>query len=287
MRSMSATAQLEIVPLTAAIGAEVRDLDLRDLPADVALADAVRAAFLAHHVLVFRDQQLDRETHKAVGRMFGELHRHPSLVRRGADDPEIFPVTADADSPLNNGGLWHSDLSCEAVPPLGSMLRLIETPPTGGDTLFANMHLAYERLSQPIRELLADLTAVHDQRRDLANYGYEPKPGVEYPIHEHPVVAAHPDTGRPYLFVNSSFTARIAQLRPAESDALLKMLNEHVANDPSLHCRVRWEPGTLTFWDNRSCQHYAVWDYWPAVRRGERVTICDVAAPRAAATSAR
>lgn len=273
------------MPLTGTIGAEVRDLDLRDLPGDDALADAVRAAFLEHHVLVFRDQELDRDAHKAVGRLFGELHVHPSMIRRGAADPEIFPVKADADTVLNNGGLWHSDLSCEAMPPLGSMLLLTEAPTTGGDTLFANMHLAYERLSDPIRELLAGLTAVHDQRSDLANYGYEPEAGMTYPMHEHPVVAAHPDTGRPYLFVNSSFTTRIVGLRPNESDALLRMLHEHVANDPSLHCRVRWEPGTLTFWDNRSCQHYAVWDYWPQVRRGERVTIADTVQPRPAFAS--
>lgn len=273
---------LDIAPLTAALGAEIRNLDLRDLLADRALADAVRAAFTEHHVLVFRDQHIDREAHKAVGRLFGELHIHPSMIRRGAADPEIFPVKADADTTLNNGGLWHSDLSCEAMPPLGSMLLLTEAPRTGGDTLFANMHLAYERLSEPIRELLLGLTAVHDQRSDLANYGYEPEAGMTYPMHEHPVVAAHPDTGRPYLFVNSSFTTRIVGLQPRESAALLGMLNEHVATDPSLHCRVRWEPGTLTFWDNRSCQHYAVWDYWPQVRRGERVTIAGSVQPQPA-----
>ena len=273
---------LDIAPLTAALGAEVRGLDLRDLPGDSVLADAVRSAFVEHHVLVFRDQDLDREAHKAIGRLFGELHIHPSMVRRNAPDPEIFPVEANAETTLNNGGLWHSDLSCEAMPPLGSMLLLTQVPTTGGDTLFANMHLAFERLSEPIRELLLGLTAIHDQRSDLANYGYEPKPGYDYPICEHPVVAAHPDTGRPYLFVNSSFTTRIVGLRLAESDALLRMLHAHVANDPSLHCRVRWEPGTLTFWDNRSCQHYAVWDYWPQVRTGERVTIADTAQPRPA-----
>lgn len=275
---------VDIAPLTAALGAEVRGVDLGDLPGDPALVAAVRGALVEHHVLVFRDQRLDRAAHKAAGACFGDLHVHPSRRREGVTDPEIFPVRADADSVLNNGGLWHSDLSCEAVPPLGSMLLLTETPPTGGDTLFANMHLAYERLSEPIRELLGGLTAVHDQRHDLANYGHEPQPGVDYPICEHPVVAAHPDTGRPYLFVNSSFTTRIVELRPAESDALLRMLADHIATDPSLHCRVRWEPGTLTFWDNRSCQHHAVWDYWPAVRRGERVTIADTSRPVPAPT---
>ena len=275
--------QIDVRPLTAALGAEVRGFDLSEVPGDDAAVAELTSLFLDHHVLVFRDQQLDRAAHKAVGELFGELHVHPLNRRDGVEHPEIFPVSAGPDTVLNNGGLWHSDLSCEVIPPLGSMLLLTESPDRGGDTLFANMHLAYERLSEPIREMLLGLTAVHDQRRDLANYGYEPRPGVDYPRHEHPVVAAHPDTGRPYLFVNPAFTTRICGLRQIESDALLRLLHDHVAGDPTLHCRVRWEPGTLTFWDNRSCQHYAVWDYWPEVRRGERVTICDTLAPTAAA----
>ena len=163
------------------------------------------------------------------------------------------------------------------------MLLLDESPPVGGDTLFANMHLAYESLSTPIRAMLLGLTAVHDQRRDLANYGYEPRADVDYPRFEHPVVVAHPETKRPLLFVNSAFTTRICELSSAESNALLAMLFQHIANRPDHHCRVRWEPGTLVFWDNRSVQHYAVWDYRPAVRQGSRVTIAGAARPVAAA----
>lgn len=270
---------LDVRPLTPTIGAEVLGVDLAADLAEPKTVEAIRSAFVRHHVLVFRDQRLDRGQHKAFGRLFGDLDIHPS--RRGTDveDPEIFVVRADEGSRLNNGGLWHTDLSCNEVPPLGSMLLLTQAPPHGGDTLYADMHRAYETLSTPMRELLLGLTAVHDQRRDIARYGYEPKPDVEYPVNSHPVVIAHPKTGAPTLYVNRAFTTRIEQLSELESDRLLGLLFDHIAGDPTLHCRVRWEPGTLTFWDNLSCQHYAVWDYWPNVREGERVTIGGHASP--------
>lgn len=130
-----------------------------------------------------------------------------------------------------------------------------------------------ETLSEPLRRMLDGLTAVHDQRHDLANYGIEPRSGHEYPRQCHPVVVRHPDTGRPLLFVNSAFTTHIEGMSRRESDALLHLLFDHVAASPAIQCRVRWEPGTLVFWDNRCTQHHAVWDYWPDVRSGERVTI--------------
>ena len=273
------TAPFEIRPLSPAIGAEILGLDLRRALEQEELIEAVQWAFLDHHVLVFREQELDRETHKAFGRRFGSLHVHPS--QRGDDydgDPEIFVVRADERTRLNNGGLWHADVTCDAVPPLGSALILTDGPPVGGDTLFANMHMAYEELSEPIQGLLDGLWAVHDQRHDLANYGYEPRPGVVYPRNRHPVVVDHPRTGRPLLYVNRAFTTHIEGLSARESEGLLTLLFDHIA-DPRFQCRVRWETGTLTLWDNRCTQHYAVWDYWPQRRRGERVTIAGTAAP--------
>ncbi len=271
---------LSIDPIGPAIGAEIRGVDLATQMDDPDVLDAIRDAFLRHHVLVFRDQHLDREQHKAFGRHFGELHVHPSKRTLGAKgDPEIFTVKTDEGTTHNNGGRWHMDVSCEAVPPLGSMLLLHESPPSGGDTLFANMHLAFELLSAPIRALLLELTAHHDGLQDLRWYGYEPAPGTTYPAHSHPVVVAHPDTGRPTLFVNEAFTAHIEGLSHHESEAILRMLFAHVATTPSIQCRVRWEPGTLTFWDNRSTQHFAVWDYAPHPRRGERVTIAGTTEP--------
>ncbi len=274
---------LVIDAITPAIGAEVSGVALSETGRDPALVTELHEALLAHHVLVFREQSLDREQHKAFGRRFGELHVHPSKRRPDAEgDPEIFTVEADETSTRNNGGRWHSDVSCDDVPPLGSILRLDEGPPQGGDTMFANMHLAFETLSPPIQELLLGLQAHHDGLQDLRWYGYEPKPGFRYPATDHPVVVAHPDTGRPLLFVNEAFTSSILGLTDNESRALLAMLFDHIARTPTLQCRVRWEPGTVVFWDNRSVQHHAVWDYRPHRRRAERVTICGTERPRPA-----
>lgn len=277
---------LDVDPISPAIGAEVRGVDLAVDRLDGALVAAIRAAFLEHHVLVFRDQHVSREQHKNLGRAFGSLHVHPS--QRSSTfkgDREIFVVESGPDTRLNNGGLWHADVTCDEIPPLGSILLLTDAPPHGGDTLFANMHVAYETLSEPIRRLLEPLTAVHDQRQDLRRYGYEPRPGRDYPVNRHPVVARHPETGRPLLFVNRAFTTTIDGLAEHESQALLDLLYRHVAEQPRLQCRVRWEPGTMVLWDNRCTQHHAVWDYHPHHRRGERVTIEGTVRPTSAAAS--
>lgn len=272
--------ELEIAPITPSVGAEVHGVDLATDLSDETIVERIKDAFLTHQVLVFRDQHLTRDQHKAFGRLFGPLHVHPT--QRGDDyegDREVYPVKGDETTVLNNGGLWHSDVTCDLTPPLGSMLLLKEAPATGGDTLFANMYLAYESLSAPIRELIDDLDAVHDLRHDMSHYDVEPAAGVDYPRHTHPVVVTHPDTGRKLLFVNSAFTTHIEGLSKPESAAILEMLYAHTAASPALHCRVRWEPGTLTFWDNRCVQHYAVWDYRPQRRVGERVTIAGTLAP--------
>lgn len=270
----------DVAPLTPSIGAEVLGIDLATDLADPDVVAAVKQAFLDHSVLVFRDQELTRDQHKAFGRLFGPLHVHPT--QRGENyvgDREVYPVASDETTVLNNGGLWHSDVTCDHMPPLGSMLLLKEAPPQGGDTLFANMYLAYETLSEPVRTMIDGLDAVHDLRHDMAHYNVEPRPGVDYPINTHPVVVTHPETGRKLLYVNSAFTTHIVGMSARESAAILAMLYEHTSNNPSLHCRVRWEPGTLTFWDNRCAQHYAVWDYRPQRRSGERVTIAGTSAP--------
>lgn len=274
---------MRIEAITPNIGAEVHDVDLRTVVDDTRAMAALRSAFLEHHVLVFRDQDLDRDAHKAFGRCFGELHIHPSKRDLGVGgDPEIFTVKTTERTVRNNGGRWHMDVSCEAVPPLGSMLLLTEVPPAGGDTLFANMHLAWETLSPAVQRFLQPLTAHHDGRQDLRWYGIVPEAGKTYPEHHHPLVVAHSETGRPLLFVNEAFTAGIDELSDRESRAVLDMLFDHIRSDPTTQCRVRWEPGTMTFWDNRCTQHFAVWDYAPHPRRGERVSICGTEAPRRA-----
>lgn len=260
---------ITVDPLTPLIGAEVSGLDLsKGLTPEQ--TDEVRRAFLAHHVLVFRDQTLSDEEHKDLAGRFGELH--PVTPPPEDSDPYILQIKANKESKAVAGNGWHADGTADAEPSLGSMLHITRTPEvSGGDTLFANMHLAYELLSPPMKDFLDGLTAVHDGA--LAWRGHTPPPGYDIPKNEHPVVVRHPETGRKLLFVNGPYTSHIVQLSPAESRAVLDMLHAHTALTPHLHCRVRWAPGTLVFWDNRCVQHHAIWDYYPHSRYGRRVAI--------------
>ena len=268
----------EVSSLTPHIGAEVRGVDLAQ-PLSNEQAQDVNDAWLDWKVLVFRDQRLDRDQHKAFARRFGSLHTHPMQHTYGGD-PEILTVKTTADSPYTSGDGWHTDVTCDEVPPLGSMLYVTETPASGGgDTLFADMYLAYELLSEPMRQFLDGLTAVHDGAIPyIGSYKSTPPEGG-YPRNEHPVVVRHPDTGRKVLYVNRGFTSHIVGLNRAESAALLNMLYRHIDSTPRLWCRVQWEPNTLTFWDNRCTQHHAVWDYYPHSRYGERVSMVGDARP--------
>lgn len=269
-------------PFTPHIGAEVRGIDLSRPLGEVEERE-IRDAFLEWMVLVFREQRLTREQHKDFARRFGRLHVHPMHHggRRGAD-PEILPVVTSAKSAYTAGDGWHTDVTCDPIPPLGSMLYVTETPACGGgDTLFADMVLAYELLSEPLKRFLDGLTAVHDGAIPyVGGYGTAPPEGG-YPRSEHPVVIRHPETGRKVLYVNGGFTSHIVGLSRTESRAILDMLYQHIAATPRLHCRVTWQPGTLTFWDNRCTQHHAVWDYFPHSRRGERVSVLDDVPPSA------
>jgi len=164
------------------------------------------------------------------------------------------------------------DVSCDAEPPMGSILYLKEVPPEGGDTLFASMYAAYDKLSPPIKQLVEGLTAIHDGEpvyRGRFGYAATEK---GFPKAEHPVVRTHPVTGRKALFVNRNFTTQIKELSRLESDALLEMLYRH-AETPEFQCRFRWQPNSVAFWDNRCAQHHAMWDYFPQHRHGYRVTI--------------
>lgn len=265
--------KISVSTITPKLGAEVEGVDLASLDSET-LAE-VRQAFREHMVLVFRDQQMTRDQHKAFGRTFGELQTHPAKTNLGAPgDPEIFNIKITADTKVANGEAWHTDLSCEPIPPLASALYITEVPKSGGgDTLFANMHEAYATLSDPIKALLRNLTAFHDGFKDLKHYGYVPKPGETYPQANHPVVIAHPETGKPVLFVNEPFTSHINELSRLESDSLLGMLYRHIEANTRFHCRVKWQANTVVLWDNRAVHHHAVWDYYPESRTGERVTV--------------
>ena len=262
----------EVNSLTPHIGAEVEGVDLAQ-PLSNEQAQDIHDAWMDWKVLVFRDQHIDRDQHKAFGRRFGRLHVHPMQHKYGGD-PEILTVKTTAESAYTSGDGWHTDVTCDEVPPLGSMLYVTETPQKGGgDTLFADMYLAYQLLSPSMREFLGDLTAVHDGAGPYVGaYKSTPPPGG-YPKNEHPVVIRHPVTREKILYVNPGFTSHIVGLGRAESRAVLDMLYQHVATTPRLWCRVDWKPNTLTFWDNRCTQHHAVWDYFPHSRYGERVSI--------------
>jgi taurine dioxygenase len=264
---------IEVTPINPSIGAEIGGVDLsREISSE--LFAEINSALVEYHVIVFRNQQLSNEHHKAFGRLFGELHCHPG---RTHSDPEILVVAADETSKNVAGEGWHTDVTFEERPPMGSILYMTEVPRDGGGaTMFLNSHLAYETLSTGMKQMLEGLTAIHSARKPfgsgyLGNLVKEPPGG--WPEAEHPIVTRHPVSGRKLLYVNDGITDRIPRLSPHESDALLDALFRHCATMPELHCRVRWEPNTVTFWDNRSTQHHAVWDYYPARRYGQRVSI--------------
>lgn len=272
---------MEVREITPCIGAEISGLDLsQPLPNDV--VDRLRILFVQRLVLVFRDQPLDRDQHKAFARYFGDLHIHPSK-RNGmnTDDPEVFIIDTKPDAKYSNGEAWHSDVSCDEIPPSASLLYVSKTPDNGGgDTMFANMSEAYEQLSTPMKNFLLGKHAFHDGEIDLWNYGIRLKAGQSYPKATHPVITRHSESGLPILFVNGSFTSHIEGLQRWESDMILNGLHHHVATNPRIQCRVRWTPNTLVMWDNRSAQHHAIRDYAGYARYGERVSIVDGVKPQ-------
>jgi len=264
---------LGLKTLTPHIGAEISGVDLSAPLANEQFTE-VYQAWLDWKVLVFRDQHLTRDQHKAFGRKFGRLHVHPMQHSYGGD-PEILTVKTTAESKYTAGDGWHTDVTCDEVPPLGSMLYVTETPKCGGgDTLFADMNMAYEMLSDRLKSMLDCQTAVHDGALPyMGKYGVNPPEGKTYPKNEHPVVTSHPETSQKILYLNAGFTSHIKGMAPWESRMLLQGLTNFIATTPKLYCRVEWQPNTLTFWDNRCTQHHSVWDYYPDSRYGERVSI--------------
>ncbi|MCH2201910.1 MAG: TauD/TfdA family dioxygenase [Fuerstiella sp.] len=262
----------EFKRLTPHCGAEVQGINLSQ-PLDERATDILTTALAEYCVLFFRDQQLTPEQHKAMGRCFGELHFHPAWPRLLEGHPEIMEIFVDKNTKRIAGEDWHSDVSCGPEPPLGTILHMLETPPSGGDTLFASMYAAFDRLSAPMQQFLEGLSAVHDGEHVYrGGYGDVQPESETYPRAEHPVVRTHPVSGRKALFVNRTFTTRIVELPRQESDAVLQLLFRQV-EQPEIQCRFHWRPGSVAFWDNRCSQHHALWDYYPNRRRGLRVTI--------------
>jgi len=268
---------LEVHPIAGALGAELSGVDLSRTPDDDTVA-AIRRAWLEHLVIFFRDQDLPPAKFLAFARRFGEPIEYP-FVRGLEEFPEIIPVTKLERERVNFGGIWHSDTTYLDVPPMASMLIAREVPPAGGDTLFANMYLAYETLSDGMKRLLDGLVAVNSSaradvsrtREDRLKDSGRADAKKEY-VATHPVVRVHPETGRRALYVNVAHTVGFEGMTEEESAPILDYLFRHQTR-PELTCRFRWRPGSLAFWDNRCAQHNAINDYQTHRRVMHRITL--------------
>jgi taurine dioxygenase len=266
----------DVEAIGSTIGAEIQGLDLC-APFDDAGFAALESVLIEHKVIYLRDQQLTTAQHVALGRRFGELEVHP--FRPEGEFPEIMVLDNHKDNPVLSTDVWHSDTTFRERPTLYSILRCLQMPEQGGDTLWADMAAAYDGLSETLKSMIDGLEAVHDFKnfRALFSTGDEDREKLRkmeelYPNPIHPVVRTHPVTGKKILFVNPQFTLRIVGMKDKESAALLDLLYEQ-AHVPEYQFRLRWKPGTIVMWDNRSTQHYAANDYFPNRRHMERVAV--------------
>ena len=274
--------RIQVEPISGALGAEIGGVDLAK-PLEDELFREIHAAFLDHHVVFFRDQDLPPQAQLAFARRFGTPDVHP-IVEGMEGLPEVVRVVKPAGESASFGVGWHSDNSFFETPSLGSILYGITIPPYGGDTLFASMERAYDALSASMKQLLSGLVAVHSASRaydpqETGEAKYRGEAAIRYrfsdAIHqtvEHPVIRTHPETARKSLYVNQMFTQSIVGMTRAESDALLGFLYAHLSR-PNFTCRFRWQPGSVAFWDNRCVQHYAMDDYQEFERVMNRVTV--------------
>ena len=266
---------IEVRPIAGALGAEVTGVDVAQ-PLGAEVIAEIRRAFLDHLVIFLRNQALTPQVLLGFAGRFGEPMEYPQL--KGLPEcPLVTPVVKLEHERVNFGGIWHSDTTYLARPPMASMLYAVEIPPYGGDTLFANQYLAYESLSARYRELLDGLVGVSSSLKADASRTREDRlraAGVEHKalIAEHPVVRTHPETGRRALFVNVGHTTHFRGLTEEESRPLLVYLFRHQVR-PEFTCRFRWAPGSLAFWDNRCAQHNPVNDYHGFTRVMHRVTL--------------
>lgn len=261
-----------IEPVTPTIGAEISDIDLAG-PLDEKVFAELLEAWHRHHVLFFRDQGMDPASLQRLGRRLGPLHVHPQGDVEGYEG--ILAIHTDRNSTTYSGAKWHADVTCDREPPTASVLYLATVPDSGGDTLFVNVHAAYDALSEPMKRFLEGLTAIHAGASRYGGYfGTRPEETRDgaFPEAVHPVIAVNPATGRRMIYVNEIFTERIVELEEAESRLVLEFLWSHIAQ-PRFQCRFRWRADSVAMWDNRATQHLAIWDYWPEARSGYRVTV--------------
>jgi taurine dioxygenase len=272
---------ISVNPISGALGAEISGVDLSQKLDDGVIGE-IRQALVDNLVIFFRDQKLTPDQHLAFGRRFGELQIH-DFVEGTADNEEILEVRKEDYETRNFGGGWHTDVSYLERPSLGSVLYAREVPDYGGDTMFSNQYLAYETLSDGMKSLLGDMSAIHSARRSYGLnarrlsgsekssmiFRFTEKAHTEI---EHPVIRTHVESGRKALYVNGNFTVRFSDMTEEESAPLLDYLYQHAVR-PEFTCRFRWERGSIAFWDNRAVQHSAINDYHGKRRVMHRVTI--------------
>jgi taurine dioxygenase len=276
---------IKVEPLTCAIGAELSRVSLAAASRDAGLTAEIRALLLRHRVLFFRDQDMTRAEHVAFARRFGELEDHP-VAGSDPEHPGLVRIYKSPEQPNDRyENAWHTDATWRENPPFGCVLRCVECPPVGGDTMWANMVLAYERLPEHIKTQIAGLRARHSIEATFgAAMPIEKRLALkaQFPDAEHPVVRTHPETGEKVLFVNSFTThftnfhtpanVRVGQDYTHGASQLLQYLISQ-AFIPEYQVRWRWKPNSMAMWDNRSTQHYAVMDYPPCHRKMERAGI--------------
>lgn len=272
---------IRIEPSTLTLGAELSGVDL-DQPLSDTDAEIVRDAWLHYKVIFFRDQDISHESHLRLGRLFGELEGHP-VIPHIDGHPEVLLIkgvegvqlTPESFEPFKAFNKWHTDVTFRQRPSIASVLRARIIPLVGGDTIWADTAAAYHGLPQGVKERIEGLDAEHDIVRSFGGRVTEEKRAQlarDFPAATHPVVRVHPETGEKILYVNHTFTTRILGIPEEESETLLKLLFDRI-KVPEYHVRFRWSPNAIGIWDNRSTQHYAVGDYWPAERVLERVTV--------------
>ena len=256
------------------LGAIITGVDLSKEINEYQFKD-IHKAFLDNQVLFFQNQnEILPEIHLKLGKLFGELHVHPAAPSMPGY-PEIFEIHAHKNSKVANGEFWHSDVSCDIEPPLGTMLQLHILPETGGDTMFSDMYSAYNELSDKYKSLLNGLVAIHESEH-LYSGRYEDRgvnrDNIKTPVANHPLIRTHPITGKKAIYVNRTFTTGIEGMNKNESSSILEFLFEHCEH-VNFQIRYRWNKNDMAFWDNRCTMHRAIWDYWPNERKGRRVTI--------------
>jgi taurine dioxygenase len=276
---------IKVEQLTCAIGAELSNVNLGVASRDPGLVAEIRALLLKHRVLFFRDQDITRPEHVAFARHFGELEDHP-VAGSDPDNPGLVRIYKSPDSPNDRyENAWHTDATWREAPPFGCVLRCVECPPVGGDTMWANMVEAYARLPEDIKSKIANLRARHSIEASFgAAMPIEKRLALkaQFPDAEHPVVRTHPETGEKVLFV-SAFATHFTNFHTAEnvrvgqdfSHAGPQLLQYLISQAfiPEFQVRFRWKPNSMAMWDNRSTQHYAVMDYPPCHRKMERAGI--------------